>query len=150
MNKPWDKPRLIRFLRWRPLEFEAVFQTWLLSMRRDAWFQAKKLVRATEAERASVEDKLRKDVQGRLDLALEKRVPWGIIFELSAAQPIFNYSGFIFVILMLIIDVTYLPRGWTLVGTLVLLPIVIGTIAVAHFKQMLDSFLPPSLDPPDR
>ena len=156
MDKPWDKPWVVEFLQSPLLELEAAFLTWLLKMRSDAWFEAKKLARSTEAERASVEDQLHKDVQDRLDFALTtKGWLWAKIFALATPHPIFAWSGVLFIAAS-ISGVAVLLPGWlSLIGyVLAPLPIVIKlafrTIAFAQFKKMLASFLPPSLDPPDR
>src|SRR5262249_21151167 len=48
----WDKPLLIKFLLWRPFEFDLIFLGWLIELRRGAWIHAEMLSKISDEHRA--------------------------------------------------------------------------------------------------
>jgi len=154
IHKPWDKPWLIEVLQWRPLEVEGLFLTWLLALRRHAWFRAKGLVRSTEDDWASLETHLHKEVQETLELALKNLTWWGKLFALSAPRPIPGWVG-AELIAALVSGVAFLLSSWLAlalgfqIGLPFLMNFVFKKIAVIQLNKMLNSFLPRSIDSPN-
>jgi hypothetical protein len=94
VHSDWDKPFLIKFLLWRPLEFDAVFIGWLVNLRNGAWIHASQLASAaSEHDRSILDKKLHQAVQQTLDHALKQSWPWSRIFGLSSPGAVAIWAG---------------------------------------------------------
>ncbi len=147
MHAKWERPWLIEALQWRPLEFESVFLTWLLALRREAWFRAKELARSDEDGRVMAETRLHNEVQEKLETALAEVTLWGKIFALSAPRPVPSWAGAA-LISAIAAGVASLLSVWMAVGIELGLPIVLNLmfkrIAAAELRKVLKSFKPRS------
>jgi hypothetical protein len=72
----WNKPLLVKFLLWTPLQFDPVFLGWLIQLRNAAWIHAVYLANVSEDERPAAKISLHRDIEERLRRALQQFWPW--------------------------------------------------------------------------
>jgi hypothetical protein len=146
----WDKPPLVKFLLWRPFEFDSLFLAWLIQLRNSAWIHALKLSAAPDdRHRRALKLRLHAAVLSKLEDALTQSWPWSKIFGLSAPGALAAWGSAAGATLPLGIAMSAfsLPLA---IGTEILFPVLLRglfeTLAKSRLNKLIESFESPTID----